>query len=231
MGNFSKFPGILAIAVVLVGCLSLKFSALKGTSVPNPPSKPVKVFITEFPVVSKASIVDPTAAVSSSHAQSGLGQTGRQRERAGNLGDLGGLVGNARDLEIARPSRIEDLAGPLLRELRRDKVRIFFDYGAIPDLEGVREFDNPFELVDSESDEAELEISGTSLIRSRRVSKKFTRTTDSVEITLSIKDLKTGRVIEKEMLRLGIRMVFNSEELEEAMVVGVVTHLMQKTLL
>lgn len=215
------------MVVTLGGCLNLKYTSLQGTSLANPPSEPVKVYITEFPVTSKASIVDPTAAVSSSY-----GQPGRQRETSGgSSGDLGGLVGNVRELEIARPSRIEDLAGALLRELRQDKVRIFFDHGGISDLEGVRKFDNPFELVASESSQAQLEISGTSLIRSRRVSKKFTRMTDSVEITLSVKDLKTGKVFEKETLRLGIRMVFNSEELEEAMAIGVVTHLMQKTLL
>lgn len=222
-----KYPLFLLVGATLGACLGLKYVSLKGTSIPNPPSARVKVFINEFPVASKASIVDPTAAVSSPY-----GQTGRQRERSGDfVGGLGGLVGNVRDLEIARPSRIEDLAGALLRELRGDKVRIFFDYGAISDLEGVRKFENPFELVGSDSPQAQLEISGTSLIRSRRVSKKFTRMTDSVEITISVKDLRTGKVLEKETLQLGIRMVFNSEELEEAMAVGVVTHLMQKTLL
>ncbi|MBT7861214.1 MAG: hypothetical protein HN712_12910 [Gemmatimonadetes bacterium] len=208
--------------LALTGCLSLKYVALKGTSVPNPPAGRVKIAIGAFPVVSKASVVDPTASVSSPHDPSGGGGT----RSAG----LGGLAGESRDMEIARASRIEDLAGAVLRELRREHVRMFVYLEEIPDLEEVREFGNPFELVSAESGEAALVISGTALIRTRRISKQFTRETDSVEIGLTVIDVATGREVLKEDLRLGINLVFNSEELEEAMAVGVVTHLMQKTL-
>jgi hypothetical protein len=85
-------------------------------------------------------------------------------------------------------------------------------------------------LVSAESGEAELVISGTALIRSRRISKRFTRTTDSVEIGLTVMDVATGLEVAKDDLQLGVNLVFNSEELEEAMAVGVVTHLLQKTL-
>lgn len=211
---------LLTLAVV-IGCGSQKYVLLKGTSVPNPPLAPIKVAIGAFPVESKASIVDPTAAVSSPHDPDG----GATRPAA-----LGGMAAETREMEIARASRIEDLAGGVLRELRREKVRIFVYWDQIANLDEVRQLDNPFELVSPESGEAALEISGKALIRSRRIAKRFTRKTDSVEITLSVKDVETGRELAKDNLRLGINLVYNSEELEEAMAVGVITHLLQKTL-
>ncbi len=208
--------------IALTGCLTQKYVALKGTSLVNPPTARVKIALGAFPVVSKASVVDPTASVSSPHDPSGEAST----RSAG----LGGLAGESRDMEIARSSRIEDLAGAVLREIRRERVRIFLYWEQISDLEEVREFDNPYELVSAESGEAVLVINGTALIRSRRISKQFTRKTDSVEIALTVTDVATGLEVAKDELHLGVNLVFNSEELEEAMAVGVVTHLLQKTL-
>ncbi|MBT4504271.1 MAG: hypothetical protein HOC74_41475 [Gemmatimonadetes bacterium] len=210
----------LAAAVVLSGCGNLKYIALKGTSVANPPTALVKVYIKEFPVKSKASLVDPTAAVSSPY-DPGARSTGPST--------ASGLVANTRDIEISRPSRLEDLAGAVLRELRKEKVRVFFDLDRVTDLEEVRDISNPFELVASDSEDAALEISGKALIRSRRVSKQFTQKTDNVEIELIIKDLKTGKVLVKEPMKVGIHLTFNSVELEEAMAVAVVTHLTQRS--
>ena len=117
----------------------------------------------------------------------------------------------------------------MLRELRKEKVRVFFDLDRVTDLEEVRDISNPFELVASDSEDAALEISGKALIRSRRVSKQFTQKTDNVEIELIIKDLKTGKVLVKEPMKVGIHLTFNSVELEEAMAVAVVTHLTQRS--
>jgi hypothetical protein len=206
--------------IALTGCLTQKYVALKGTSLLNPPTARIKIALGAFPVASKAGVVDPTASVSSPYSQGGSTRSTGP----------GGLAGESRDMEIARSSRIEDLAGAVLRELRRERVRIFVDWEQIYDLEGVRVLGNPYELVSAESGEAELVISGTALIRSRRISKRFTRTTDSVEIGLTVMDVATGLEVAKDDLQLGVNLVFNSEELEEAMAVGVVTHLLQKTL-
>jgi hypothetical protein len=208
--------------IALSGCLSQKYVALKGTSLLNPPTERIKIALGAFPVSSKASVVDPTASVSSPHDPGG----GASTRSAG----LSGLAGESRDMEISRSSRIEDLAGAVLREFRRERVRIFVYWEHISDLEEVRELDNPYELVSAESGEAALVINGTALIRSRRISKQFTRKTDSVEIALTVTDVATGLEVAKDRLQLGVNLVFNSEELEEAMAVGVVTHLLQKTL-
>ena len=50
--------------VFVAGCGNLKFQSLKGSSVENPPLERVKVYIKEFPVTSKANVVDPNAALS-----------------------------------------------------------------------------------------------------------------------------------------------------------------------
>ena len=209
----------LTVAGALSGCGNLKYIALKGTSIPNPPAEPIAIFIREFPVKSKASLVDPTAAVSSPYDPG-------SRSTATTTS---GLVANTRDIEITRSSRIEDLVGAVLRELRRDRLRVFYDLEAVNDLENVREIDNPFKLAVAEETGIELEISGNALIRSRRISKKFTQKTDGVEIILTIKDVKTGAVLEKGPLKVGVHMIFNSVELEEAMAIAVVTYLTQRT--
>jgi len=219
MGRSYRYLAAALLAAAMAGCISQKYVLLKGTSLANPPTGAIKIAIGEFPVESKAAVVDPTAAVSSPHDPGG----GVARPAAA------GIAGETRDMEIARASRIEDLAGSVLRELRRDRVRIFVYWDQIANLDEVREFDNPFELVSAESGEADLIVSGEGLIRSRRIAKRFTRQTDFVEIGLSVVDVSTGAEVTKDRLRLGVNLVFNSEELEEAMAIGVVTHLLQKT--
>lgn len=218
MSKRSLYKGMgLLVALVLCGCGSLKYDVLKNTSVPNPPGEPIKVYVKQFPVQSKASVVDPLVAV-------GGGQTG-----GGQVTNTMASVGNEL-VTISRSSRIEDLSGALLRELRQKKVRVFTQLDQIADLETVRLVDNPFVLVPSGSEEAQLEISGAALINSQRVNKIFSQETKNVEIELTIKDLKTGNENGKEPLRAGIIMTFNSRELEEAMAIAVVTSLTQKVL-
>ena len=60
--------------------------------------------------------------------------------------------------------------------------------------------------------------------------RKFSQKTRTVEIWVRIKDLATGREVAGQPMKAGIRMVFNSKELEEALAVAVVTYLTQKTL-
>ena len=207
----------LGVALLVLGaCGSLKYEVLKGTSIPNPPAAPVKIYIKEFRVKSTASVIDPRAAVSAA---------GSDRQSSSI-----GLVEGGELMTISRPSRIEDLSGATLRELRQDKVRIYTDIARIVDLEGVRWVENPFVLVPTGSEEADLEITGTALINSERIAKQFSRLTKNIEITLVIKDLKSGKMNLKETLRTGIHMIFNSKELEEAMAVAVVTGLTQKIL-
>lgn len=221
MKRIPTWLGVTLVALVVLGaCSNLKYVALKGTSVPNPPTAPIKVYVKEFPVKSIVRLVDPTAAVSTPY------DTGR---RSGGGGNVSGLVASTRDIEISRPSRIEDLSGSVLRELRREEIRVFTDLDQVTDLTQVRSVHNPFELVPSDVAGVQLEISGRAVIRSRRVSKKFNQKTDSVDIVLIIKDMATGEVFEKELLKVGINMIFNSTELEEAMAVAVMSHLMQKT--
>ncbi len=54
---------VLLIGLALAGCVRLKYEILKRTSVPNPPIERVKVYIKEFPVDSRASVIEPLAAV------------------------------------------------------------------------------------------------------------------------------------------------------------------------
>lgn len=216
MKEMVKYLGM----VLLVGSMSctLKYEALKDTSLPNPPSTPVKIYVKEFPVESKANVVDPRTANSAS--QSTQYVTNALASQGNKL------------VQISRPSRIEDLSGALLRELRKDKVRIFTqtDRVEVLDKDSVRQVNNPFELVSADSDDADLEISGTALITSQRVRKVFSSQTQRVQVEVSVKDLKTGKVSTKSPVDAGIVMTFNSRELEEALAVAVVTSLTQKLL-
>lgn len=217
MKKMVKYLGV----TLLVGSMActLKYEALKDTSLPNPPSMPVKIYVKEFPVESKANVVDPRTANSAS-SQGTQYITNALASQGSKL------------VQITRPSRIEDLSGALLRELRKDKVRIFTQTDRVEVLDGdsVRQVNNPFTLVLADSDEADLEISGTALITSQRVRKVFSPQTQRVQVEVSVKDLKTGKVSTKSPVDAGIIMIFNSKELEEALAVAVVTSLTQKLL-
>ena len=217
MEKMVKYLGV----TLLVGssACTLKYEALKDTSLPNPPSMPVKIYVKEFPVESKANVVDPRTANSAS-SQGTQYITNALASQGSKL------------VQITRPSRIEDLSGALLRELRKDKVRIFTQTDRVEVLDGdsVRQVNNPFTLVSEDSDEADLEISGTALITSQRVRKIFSPQTQRVQVEVSVKDLKTGKVSTKSPVDAGIIMIFNSKELEEALAVAVVTSLTQKLL-
>ena len=218
MKKIAAHLGAALLAVWLSGCLTLKYEVLKGTSLANPPGAPIKVYVKEFPVDSKASVVDPRAA-DAAEAQGGHVRYTSDLARTGN-----------KLTRISRSSRIEDLSGVVLRELRKEKVRIFSQLELIEDLseENVREIDNPFELVSAA--EAQLEISGTALISSQRVRKTFSQQTQSVEVVIEVKDLKTGKVNKKGPLTARVMLTFNSRELEEAMAIAVMTSLTQKLL-
>ncbi len=217
MKEMAKFLGV----TLLVGSMActLKYEALKDTSLPNPPSMPIKIYVKEFPVESKANVVDPRAA-NSTDSQGTQYMTNALASQGSKL------------LQITRPSRIEDLSGALLRELRKDKVRILTqtDRVEVLDEDSVRQVNNPFTLVSADSDEADLEISGTALITSQRVRKVFSPQTQRVQVEVSVKDLKTGKVSTKSPVDAGIVMIFNSKELEEALAIAVVTSLTQKLL-
>lgn len=213
-GANSRSLGLILIAC-LVGCGNLKYEMLRGTSVPNPPTAPVALYLKEFPVASKASVIERRVMVSEEGGGGGSSISALAEESSGIT-------------EISRPSRIEDLVGALLREMRRDTVRVFTDLNQIADLEMVRRLQNPFKIVSSEK-EAQLILSGRALIRSQRISKTFSQNTTGVELELSITDVASGKTMKREKLRAGIQMTFNSRELEEAMAIAVVTYLTQKT--
>ena len=205
---------LLLIGLALAGCVRLKYEILKRTSVPNPPVERIKVYIKEFPVDSRASVVEPLAAVSYQYyddAETSLQSTATALA------------------EIARSSRIEDLSASLLRELRRDQIRTLLDVGKVSSLNGVRLIDNPFELVPPDDAEARLEIMGKATIYSQRLGDQFSRNTSRVDIEVGIKDLQTGKVHMQVPFPAGINMVYNSRELEEAMAVTVATVLARKT--
>lgn len=208
----------LAACIVVGGCSALKYEVLRGTSLPNPPPAPVAVTIKGFPVTSKASVLNRRAGTGGAAADAGTGSINSMAEESAGI------------MEISRPCRLEDLSGAVLRELRQEKVRVFADLDKIDNLDLVRQVANPYRLVAAESQDAQLEISGKALIHSQRVSKAFSQKTTGVELELSLKDLATGRTIGREKIRTGIRMTFNSRELEEAMAIAVVTYLTQKTL-
>ncbi len=217
MKKMVKYLGV-TLLVGATGC-ALKYEALKDTSLLNPPTTPVKIYVKEFPVESKANVVDPRMATAASD-QSTQYVTNALASHGNKL------------VQISRPSRIEDLSKALLHELRRDKVRIFTqtDRVEVLDEDSVRQVDNPFTLVSADSDEADLEISGMALITSQRVRKVFSPQTQRVQVEVSVKDLKTGKVSKKNPVDAGIVMTFNSRELEEALAVAVVTSLTQKLL-
>ena len=208
----------LALFSGLSAC-TLKYEVLKETSLSNPPMDPIKIYIREFPVESKANVVDPRVANSASANQG-------QQAVTNNLASEGSKL-----VQISRPSRIEDLSGAVLRELRKDKVRIFSqtDRVSILDEDSVRQVENPFELV-SEGIEADLEISGSALITSQRVRKVFSQLTQGVQVEVEVKDIKTGKTSQKSPVDAGVIMTFNSRELEEALAIAVVTSLTQKLL-
>ena len=207
----------LTSVVVTVGCGNLKFLALKGTELENPPSAPIKLYVKEFPVTSKANVVDPNAALGDSDM--GGGRSINALAEAGNA-----------IMVISRNSRIEDLTRSLLRELRRDKLRVFSELDRVRDLQNVREVANPFILVPPEDDDAQLEISGSVLLLSKRVEQRFSQKSTSATVQMVITDLGTGKQIRMPPVKSGINMTFNSKELEEAIAILITTVVTQKTL-
>lgn len=207
----------LTSVVITVGCGNLKFLALKGTELENPPSMPIKMYVKEFPVTSKANVVDPNAALGDSDV--GGGRSINALAEAGNA-----------IMVISRNSRIEDLTRTLLRELRRDKLRIFAELDRVRDLQNVREIANPFVLVPPEDDDAQLEISGSVLLLSKRVEQRFSQKSTSATVEVVITDLATGKQIRMPPVKAGINMTFNSKELEEAIAILISTVVTQKTL-
>ena len=207
----------LTSVVITVGCGNLKFLALKGTELENPPSMPIKMYVKEFPVTSKANVVDPNAALVDSDV--GGGRSINALAEAGNA-----------IMVISRNSRIEDLTRTLLRELRRDKLRIFAELDRVRDLQNVREIANPFVLVPPEDDDAQLEISGSVLLLSKRVEQRFSQKSTSATVEVVITDLATGKQIRMPPVKAGINMTFNSKELEEAIAILISTVVTQKTL-
>ena len=113
--------------------------------------------------------------------------------------------------------------------MRKGQVRVFSQLEMVKDLQTVRLVDNPFALVSSDAD-AQLEISGTAQINSQRIGKVFSQDTKNIEVTVAVKDLQSGNTSRKNPLQVGVKMVFNSKELEEAMAIAVVTSLSQKIL-
>jgi hypothetical protein len=216
MGKMAKYLGMVLL-VGLMAC-TLKYEVLKGTTLPNPPSAPIKIFIKEFPVESKASVVDPRVA----------GSAGSHGEQYGTnaLASEGSKL-----VQISRPSRIEDLSRSVLRELRKEKLRIFSQTDRVEQLDedSVREVTNPFVLV-ADNTEADLEISGSARITSQRVRKVFSQNTQNVQVQVEVTDLKTGLMSKKSPIVAGVVMTFNSRELEEALAIAVVTSLTQKLL-
>lgn len=220
MGAFSRRPWWFLCLVILapvIGCGNLKYMALKGTSIENPPTEPIKMYVKGFPVTSKANVVDPNAALGDSEYSPG--------RSINSLAEVGNAI-----MVISRPSRIEDLTRSLLRELRPDQLRIFTEFDRVTDLANVREMPNPFELVPPEDDAAQLEISGSVYLLSQRVEQRFSQRSTSARVELVIKDLETGKEITLPPMTAGISMTFNSKELEEAIAVFISTLLTQKTL-
>ena len=207
----------LTSVVVTVGCGNLKFLALKGTELENPPSTPIKLYVKEFPVTSKANVVDPNAALGDSDMGGG--------RSINALAEVGNAI-----MVISRNSRIEDLTRSLLRELRRDKLRVFSELDRVRDLQNVREVANPFILVPPEDDDAQLEISGSVLLLSKRVEQRFSQKSTSATVKMVITDLGTGMQIRMPPVKSGINMTFNSKELEEAIAILITTVVTQKTL-
>lgn len=216
--KMSALRMLAVVALATIPSCSLKYELLKDTSLVNPPSGPIKIYVREFPVDSKASVVDPRVATAA------LDQ-GQEQYITNELARSGNKL-----VRISRPSRLEDLSGAILRELRRERVRVFAQYDFVDELDedSVREINNPFELV--AADEADLEISGSALILSQKVRKVYSQYTQAAEVQVEVKDLSSGSVSQKTPINAGINMVFNSRELEEALVIAVMTSLTQKLL-
>lgn len=212
------FGFLCLIAMTVGGCGNLKYVALKGTELPNPPLEPVRVYVKQFPVTSKANVVDPNAISSGDQYQGG----------GSSINSLA-QVGNA-IMVISRSTRIEDMTRSLLRELRNSELRYFSEYERVTDLSRVRVIANPYELVAPEDKSAQLEISGEVVLMSQRVEQRFSQNSSSVEIRIKIKDLATGAQTDILPVKAGISMTFNSKELEEAIAVFISTVLTQKTL-
>lgn len=210
----AKYLWLVLAGLVLNGCLVLKYEILKRTSLGNPPSERIKVYIKEFPVDSRASVVEPLAAVAYQYYE----------DSESNLRSSASALA-----EIARSSRIEDLSATLLRELRQDKIRTFLDVGKISALDGIRPVSNPFELVPLGDEKAQLEIIGKATIHSQRFGDQFSRNTSRVDIVVGVRDIKTDKVVMQVPFPAGINMVYNSRDLEEAMAVTVATILTRKT--
>ena len=214
MKPFANLRLVLLAGLVLGGCVTLKYEILKRTTLTNPPDKRIKLYIEKFPVESRASVIDPVAAVGYQYYE--------------NPGS--DFKASASALaEIARSCRIEDLSGALLRELRKDRIRTYLDVDDVSSLEGIREVDNPFELVPTEDAEAELVILGSARIYSQRVGIRFSRITSRVDFQVGVKDMKTGKVRMQPSFPAGINMVYNSRDLEEAMATVVLTLLTRKS--
>ncbi len=220
MSAYTRFCYMAVVCCSLslaTACGNLKFLALKGTSVENPPVQPVKIYIKEFPVTSKANVVDPNAALGDNDYTGG--------RSINTLAEVGNAI-----MVISRSSRIEDLTRSALRELSRDKLRTFTEYDRVTNLENVREIGNPFVLVPPEDEDAQLEISGSIYLLSQRVEQRFSQNSTSVLLDLVVKDVKSGTEIRLPAVKAGISMVFNSKELEEAIAIFISTVLTQKTL-
>ena len=81
-----------------------------------------------------------------------------------------------------------------------------------------------------EDDDAQLEISGSVLLLSKRVEQRFSQKSTSATVEVVITDLATGKQIRMPPVKAGINMTFNSKELEEAIAILISTVVTQKTL-
>jgi hypothetical protein len=219
-GGYSRKISCIVLTSLMgvFGCGNLKYVALKGTELPNPPTERVRVYVKQFPVTSKANVIDPNAMSGGDQYQGGGSSTN-------SLADVGNAI-----MVISRSTRIEDLTRSLLRELRSSELRFLSEYERVKDLTKVRSMSNPFELVAPEDKRAQLEISGEVILMSQRVEQRFSQNSSSVEVRIKIKDLSTGRETDILPVKAGIHMTFNSKELEEAIAVFISTVLTQKTL-
>jgi hypothetical protein len=84
--------------------------------------------------------------------------------------------------------------------------------------------------VPPEDDDAQLEISGSVLLLSKRVEQRFSQKSTSATVEVVITDLATGKQIRMPPVKAGINMTFNSKELEEAIAILISTVVTQKTL-
>ena len=215
--RYKVFGFLCLVLVVTLGCGNLKYVALKGTELTNPPTERVRVYVKQFPVTSKANVIDPNAISSGDQYQGG-------GSSINSLAEVGNAI-----MVISRSTRIEDLTRSLLRELRNNELRYLSEYERVTDLSKVRVMSNPYELVAPEDKRAQLEISGEVVLMSQRVEQRFSQNSSSVEVRIKIKDLATGRQADILPVKSGINMTYNSKELEAAIAVFISTVLTQKT--